>query len=222
MTKEAKTIFWNGPMGVFETKPFDAGTMGVARLLAESAAFTVVGGGESVEAVHAAGVAREDLARLDRRRRLARPHQRNEAPGRRGLALPGAARPGPAPPRERRSHEARRSLVVGNWKMNKTPVGGRGVRRRRSCTRLAVAPRRRSTSRSRPPSRPSSGSERRSPDTRDRPRRPGRPRRDEGGLHRRGLRRDAQGPRRRAWPSSATASAGADRQGDRGRLLARR
>jgi phosphoglycerate kinase len=57
MTVEAKTIFWNGPMGVFETKPFDAGTMGVARLLAESPGFTVVGGGESVEAVHAAGVA---------------------------------------------------------------------------------------------------------------------------------------------------------------------
>jgi phosphoglycerate kinase len=57
MTKDAKTIFWNGPMGVFESKPFDEGTMGVARLLAESSAFTVVGGGESVEAVKAAGVA---------------------------------------------------------------------------------------------------------------------------------------------------------------------
>ena len=57
MTKEAKTIFWNGPMGVFETKPFDAGTLGVAQMLAESPGFTVVGGGESVEAVHAAGVA---------------------------------------------------------------------------------------------------------------------------------------------------------------------
>jgi phosphoglycerate kinase len=57
MTAEARTIFWNGPMGVFETKPFDAGTTGVARLLAESSGFTVVGGGESVEAVHAAGVA---------------------------------------------------------------------------------------------------------------------------------------------------------------------
>jgi phosphoglycerate kinase len=57
MTAEAKTIFWNGPMGVFETKPFDEGTTGVARLLSESTGFTVVGGGESVEAVHAAGVA---------------------------------------------------------------------------------------------------------------------------------------------------------------------
>ncbi len=57
MTKDARTIFWNGPMGVFETRPFDEGTMEVARMLATSTAFTVVGGGESVEAVHAAGVA---------------------------------------------------------------------------------------------------------------------------------------------------------------------
>jgi phosphoglycerate kinase len=57
MTKDAKTIFWNGPMGVFETKPFDKGTLGVAKILAESPAFTVVGGGESVEAVREAGLA---------------------------------------------------------------------------------------------------------------------------------------------------------------------
>jgi phosphoglycerate kinase len=53
----AKTIFWNGPMGVFEKPPFDAGTMGVARLVAAAKAVTVVGGGESVQAAHAAGVA---------------------------------------------------------------------------------------------------------------------------------------------------------------------
>jgi phosphoglycerate kinase len=52
-----KTIFWNGPMGVFEKPPFDAGTMGVARIVAASPAVTVVGGGESVQAAHAAGVA---------------------------------------------------------------------------------------------------------------------------------------------------------------------
>ncbi len=57
MTKDAKTIFWNGPMGVFETKPFDAGTLGVAKILAASSGFTVVGGGESVEAVTEAGLA---------------------------------------------------------------------------------------------------------------------------------------------------------------------
>jgi phosphoglycerate kinase len=53
----AKTIFWNGPMGVFEKPPFDAGTMGVAKIVAASPAVTVVGGGESVQAAHAAGVA---------------------------------------------------------------------------------------------------------------------------------------------------------------------
>jgi phosphoglycerate kinase len=56
MAQGAKTIFWNGPMGVFETKPFDAGTRFVARLMADSAAFTVVGGGESVEAINEAGL----------------------------------------------------------------------------------------------------------------------------------------------------------------------
>jgi phosphoglycerate kinase len=57
MTADAKTIFWNGPMGVFETRPFDAGTRGVAEMMAASGAFTVVGGGESVEAIHQAGLA---------------------------------------------------------------------------------------------------------------------------------------------------------------------
>jgi phosphoglycerate kinase len=53
----AKTIFWNGPMGVFEKPPFDKGTMALARIVAASGAITVVGGGESVQAAHAAGVA---------------------------------------------------------------------------------------------------------------------------------------------------------------------
>jgi phosphoglycerate kinase len=52
----AKTIFWNGPMGVFERPAFAAGTNGVAQLVADSAAFTVVGGGDSVAAVEQLGV----------------------------------------------------------------------------------------------------------------------------------------------------------------------
>src|SRR6185436_7700658 len=55
--KGAKTIFWNGPMGVFEKEEFAKGTIAMARAVAEADAISVVGGGESVEAVKASGFA---------------------------------------------------------------------------------------------------------------------------------------------------------------------
>jgi len=53
---KAKTIFWNGPMGVFEIEAFAAGTAAVAGAAAQSAATTVVGGGDSLAAVNALGL----------------------------------------------------------------------------------------------------------------------------------------------------------------------
>jgi len=58
--KDAKTIIWNGPMGVFEEPPFDQGTIGIAHAVADAAdrgAIVIVGGGDSVAAVTQAGVA---------------------------------------------------------------------------------------------------------------------------------------------------------------------
>jgi phosphoglycerate kinase len=52
----AKTVFWNGPMGLFEQKPWAEGTFGVARAMADSPAVTVVGGGDSAAAVEEAGL----------------------------------------------------------------------------------------------------------------------------------------------------------------------
>jgi phosphoglycerate kinase len=52
----ARTVFWNGPMGVFEKAPFSSGTIGIASCVADSPGFTVVGGGDSIAAIEASGV----------------------------------------------------------------------------------------------------------------------------------------------------------------------
>jgi phosphoglycerate kinase len=62
LLQKAKTIIWNGPMGIFEMPAFASGTLGVAKALAEATkrgATTIVGGGDSVAAVKQSGLASE-------------------------------------------------------------------------------------------------------------------------------------------------------------------
>jgi phosphoglycerate kinase len=60
---DARTILWNGPMGVFELEPFSAGTRGVARAVAGSKGFTVVGGGDTLAALAKFGL-RDEIDHL--------------------------------------------------------------------------------------------------------------------------------------------------------------
>ena len=57
VVKAAKTVVWNGPMGLFEDKRFAKGTFGVAQALADSSASTIVGGGDSAAAIQQSGLA---------------------------------------------------------------------------------------------------------------------------------------------------------------------
>ena len=91
-------------MGVFEWPRFAEGTYAVARAVAASDGFTVVGGGDSVRAIEEAGLADRDHLGLDRRRRLAR-----------------AARGQGAPGRGRDPGRMIAVLIAGNWKMFKGP-----------------------------------------------------------------------------------------------------
>lgn len=57
--KEARTIIWNGPLGVFELKPFSQGTTGIIDKIVSSSAISIVGGGDTDTAVHQSGKAKE-------------------------------------------------------------------------------------------------------------------------------------------------------------------
>ena len=98
----AKTVIWNGPMGIFEKPPFDTGTVALAKAVADSGATSVVGGGDSEKAIKAAGV-RPDLARFHRRRRVAGVSRRHRTPRRRRSRInSGGTLPAPSVARDPR------------------------------------------------------------------------------------------------------------------------
>ena len=61
---DARTVFWNGPMGVFEMEPYSGGTRAVAQALAESSGFSVIGGGDSAAAVRTLGFADDQFGHI--------------------------------------------------------------------------------------------------------------------------------------------------------------
>ncbi len=115
--ERAKTIFWNGPMGVFEIDIFSKGTTAIAKEVAKAKAYTVVGGGDSIAALNQAGLA-DNIGHL------------STGGGASLEFLSGEVLPGIAVLENRTKEKVKKSvtyrpLIAGNWKMYKTVTEGK-------------------------------------------------------------------------------------------------
>ena len=102
--KDAKTVVWNGPMGVFEMSNFAKGTIAVAEALANIEATTIIGGGDSAAAVNQLGFG-DKMSHI------------STGGGASLEFLEGKELPGVAAANDK----TRKKIIAGNWKMNKTP-----------------------------------------------------------------------------------------------------
>lgn len=107
LINSSKTIIWNGPLGAFETKPFDEGTMAICRIIAKAKGICVAGGGDTVSAINQSNLEKAfyhistgggaSLELLE------------------GKILPGVAA------LDRYVQDRSMKLIAANWKMNKSP-----------------------------------------------------------------------------------------------------